>query len=171
VGRMEDIDFTKLRFLVIDDLPFTRQLIVRLVEELGVKKVSVAAEGEKGLTTFDDSVESFDLIICDLEMPNMDGFEFVSKLRQKAPNPNADVPVLIVTGHSEPGIDHRAVESGIHGYLMKPVSKQVLEKRIIAALKSPVIDLEKIKEDLEKLKSADDNPEKSKAPGTDDQVY
>ena len=70
---MEDIDFTKLRILVIDDLPFTRQLIVRLVEELGVKKVSVAADGAKGLTIFDDSVEGFDLIICDLEMPNMDG--------------------------------------------------------------------------------------------------
>ena len=45
---------------------------------------------------------------------------------------------------------------------MKPVSKQALEKRIIAALKSPVIDLEKIKEDLEKLKSADNDPEKSR---------
>lgn len=168
---MEDIDFTKLRILVIDDLPFTRQLIVRLVEELGVKKVSVAADGAKGLTIFDDSVEGFDLIICDLEMPNMDGFEFVRKLRQKATNHNAGVPVLIVTGHSEPGVVHRAVESGIHGYLMKPVSKQALEKRIIAALKSPVIDLEKIKEDLEKLKSADNDPEKPAAPDSDDNVY
>ena len=168
---MADVDFTKLRILVIDDLPFTRQLIVRLVEELGVNKVSAAADGDKGLSTLDDSVEGFDLIICDLEMPNMDGFEFVRNLRQKAPNPNADVPVLIVTGHSEPGIVHRAVESGIHGYLMKPVSKKALEKRIIAALKSPVIDPEKIKEDLEKLKSADNDPEKPTPPDSGDKIY
>ena len=151
-GHVKEIDFKKLRILVIDDLSFTRQLIIRLVEELGVEKVSVAADGAKGLTVFDESVEGFDLIICDLEMPIMDGFEFVSKLRQKAPHPNADVPVLIVTGHSEPEIVHQAVETGIHGYLMKPVSKQELERRIIAALSSPVIDPEKLDVDFEKLK-------------------
>ena len=148
---MVDVEFKKLRILVIDDLPFTRQLIVRLVEELGVKMVSVAADGDKGLIAFDESVEGFNLIICDLEMPNMDGFEFVNKLRKKAPHPNADVPVLIVTGHSEPDIVHKAVDAGIHRYLIKPVSKQELEKRIIAALNSPVIDLDKVNEDLEKI--------------------
>ena len=144
-GHMGKVDIKKLKFLVIDDLPFTRQIIVRLLEELGVETVSVAADGAEGLTIFDDSVDGFDLIICDLEMPNMDGFEFVRNLREKAPLPNADVPVLIVTGHSEPEIVHRAVEAGIHGYLVKPVSKQALEKRIIAAMSSPVIDPDKLK--------------------------
>ena len=142
---MEIVDIKKLKFLVIDDLPFTRQIIVRLLEELGVQRVNVAADGVEGLKAFDDSVEGFDLIICDLEMPNMDGFEFVMKLRERAPHPNADVPVLIVTGHSETEIVHKAVEAGIHGYLVKPISKQALEKRIIAALSSPVIDHDKLK--------------------------
>ena len=142
---MEEVDLTQLRILVIDDLPFTRQLIVRLLEELGVQSVNVAADGVEGLKAFDESVDGFDLIICDLEMPNMDGVEFVKKLREKAPLPNADVPVLIVTGHSEPEIVQNALEAGIHGYLVKPVSKQALEKRIIAALTSPVIDPEKLK--------------------------
>ena len=142
---MEEVDIKKLKILVIDDLPFTRQLIVRLLEELGVEWVNVAADGVEGLKAFDDQVDGFDLIICDLEMPNIDGVEFVRKLRQKAPLPNADVPVLIVTGHSEPEIVHKALDAGIHGYLVKPVSKQALEKRIIAAMSSPVINPEKLK--------------------------
>ena len=142
---MEEVDIKKLSVLVIDDQSFVRQLFGRLLEELGVEKVSLATDGAEGLKLLDDSVDGFDLIICDLEMPNMDGFQFVRKLRDKAPSKNAGTPVLIVTGHSEQDSVKSAVEVGIHGYLVKPISKQALEKRIIAALSSPVIDLEKIK--------------------------
>ena len=144
-GHMDEVDIKKLKVLVIDDLPFTRQLIVRLLEELGVESVIVAADGVEGLKAFDDSVVGFDLIICDLEMPNMDGFEFVRNLRDKPPFSDADIPVLIVTGHSEAESVQDAVEAGIHGYLVKPVSKKALEKRIIAAMSSPVIDPGKFK--------------------------
>ena len=144
-GHMEEVDIKKLSVLVIDDQSFVRQLFGRLLEELGVEKVSLATDGAEGLKLLDDSVDDFDLIICDLEMPNMDGFEFVRKLRDKAPSPNSDTPVLIVTGHSDPESVKGAVEAGIHGYLVKPISKLALEKRIIAALNSPGIDPEKIK--------------------------
>ena len=107
--------------------------------------VSSATDGVNGLKLLDESEDGFDLIICDLEMPNMDGFEFVRKLRGKAPSNNADTPVLIVTGHSEEESVHSAIEAGIHGYLVKPVSKQALEKRIIAALSSSAIDPEMLK--------------------------
>ncbi len=144
-GTMAEIDIKRLDILVIDDEPFMRRLISRVLDELEVEKVSMAADGAEGLTKIDESLNGFDLIICDLEMPNMGGFEFVRKLREKAPSSNADTPVLIVTGHSEPEIVHRAVEAGIHGYLVKPISKQALKKRIIAALSSPAIDPEKLK--------------------------
>ncbi len=142
---MADIDIKNLRILVIDDEPFLRKLIIRVLYELEIERITEADDGAEALSKIDDSANDFDLIICDLEMPNMDGFEFVRKLREKTPSPNADVPVLIVTGHSEPESVQSAVEAGIHGYLVKPVSKQALEKRIVAALSSPVIDPEKLK--------------------------
>ena len=142
---MEEVDFKKLEILVIDDEPFMCRLITRVLSELELEKLSVAADGAEGLTKIMESPNGFDLIICDLEMPNMGGFEFVRKLRNTAPSPNADTPVLIVTGHSDPESVKGAVEAGIHGYLVKPISKQALEKRIIAAMASPGIDPEQLK--------------------------
>ena len=142
---MADIDFKNLRILVIDDEPFMRKLIIRVLYELEIQNVTEADDGAEALEKVKDSMNDFDLIICDLEMPNMDGFDFVKRLRGMTGFPNAAIPVLIVTGHSDPESVKGAVEAGIHGYLVKPISKQTLEERIIAALTSPLIDPESFK--------------------------
>ena len=142
---MADIDINNLRILVIDDEPFMRKLIIRVLYELEIVRVAEAGDGAEALEKVKDAMNALDLIICDLEMPNMDGFEFVKRLREMTGFPNADIPVLIVTGHSDPESVKSAVEAGIHGYLVKPVSKQALEKRIVAALTSPEIDPERLK--------------------------
>lgn len=142
---MSDVDFTKLRILTVDDEPFMRQLLTRVLGELEVAKVTEAVDGDDGLTKFTNARNAYDLIICDLEMPNMDGFEFVRRLREKKFLPNANIPILIVTGHSDPESVQSAVKAGIHGYLVKPVSKEALEKRISAALTSSAIDPKRVK--------------------------
>ena len=142
---MADIDIKNLRILVIDDEPFMRKLIIRVLYELEIERVTEAADGAEALQKVEDSMNALDLIICDLEMPNMDGFEFVKNLRGMKEFPNANIPVLIVTGHSETESVQGAVEAGIHGYLVKPISKKTLEQRIVAALTSPRIDPEKLK--------------------------
>ena len=142
---MGDIDFTILRVLVIDDETFTRQIIDRLLYELGIDNVTMASDGLDAMTKFSMTIENFDLVICDLKMPNMDGFEFVKLLREKTQLPSKNVPVLIVTGYSGEDIVQKSVQSGIHGYLVKPVTKTQLEKRIVMALTSPGIDPEILK--------------------------
>ena len=137
---MADFDFKTLRILVIDDEPFMRKLIIRVLYELEIERVAEANDGAEALEKVKDSMNALDLIICDLEMPNMDGFEFVKCLREMTGFPNADIPILIVTGHSDPESVKGAVEAGIHGYLVKPISKQALEERIMAALTSSLID-------------------------------
>lgn len=142
---MANIELKNLNVLVVDDEPFMRGLIKRVLAEIEIKKVSEAGDGNEALSKVQDAGTNLDLIICDLEMPNMDGFEFVKRLRDLTGFPNASIPVLIVTGHSEAESVKGAVEAGIHGYLVKPISKQALEKRIIAAINSPLIDPEKLK--------------------------
>ena len=141
---MMDFDFTKLRILVIDDELFMRQLTHRVLDELGINQVTAAEDGFDALTKFSPTRKNFDLVICDLEMPNMDGFEFVRRLRFKNELPNWNVPVLIVTGLSGEDSVLSAIESGIHGYLVKPISKLALEKRITAAMTSPPIDPQRL---------------------------
>ncbi len=137
---MSPPDITALDILVIDDEPFIRKLIGRMLYELNVKHVVDAEDGADGLTKVKQSRYGFDVIICDLEMPNMNGFEFVRKLRSDKTLSNPGVPVLILTGHSDEDNVHDSVKLGIHGFLTKPVSKTNLEKRILSAMTSPPID-------------------------------
>jgi len=137
---MSPPDINTLDILVIDDEPFIRKLIGRMLYELNVKHVVDAEDGADGLTKIRQSRYGFDVIICDLEMPNMNGFEFVRKLRSDKTLANPGVPVLILTGHSDEDNVQDSVKLGIHGFLSKPVSKTNLEKRILAAINSPPID-------------------------------
>ena len=139
---MAKVDMTSLTILVIDDEAFVRNLLVRLLREIGVGVVVTAGDGSEGLTKVSKGT---DLVICDLEMPQMDGFEFVRTLRSSSTIPRPDVPVLIVTGHSEEETVRGAIGLGINGYLVKPVSKQALEARISAAITLPMIDPAKLK--------------------------
>ena len=137
---MTDTDFSSLNVLVVDDEVFMRQLIVRVLTEIGVKQIYDAENGNEGVTTLKNFGRTIDLVLCDLEMPEMDGFEFVRQVRGKADVPNPDIPVLIVSGHTDEDHIRKAVELGIHGFVAKPVSRKLLEDRITAALTSSTID-------------------------------
>ena len=96
----EKPNFALLTILVIDDEAFMRTLIVRILTEIGVADVITARDGAEALEKLAEENTLPDLIICDLEMPEMDGFEFVRRLRSHDHAVLQDLPVLIVTGHS-----------------------------------------------------------------------
>ena len=135
-----DIKFGNLHVLVIDDEEFIRKLIVRLLYEMGVSDLIEAKDGAEALGLVKQMRKKVDIIICDLEMPNMSGLEFVHHLRNDPDVAVPDTPVLILTGHSQEENVQGAVELGIHGFLTKPISKGLLEKRIASALTSSPID-------------------------------
>ena len=130
--------------MVIDDEAFMRTLIIRILAEIGVSDIITARGGAEGLEKLGEEDRPPGIIICDLEMPEMDGFEFVRRLRSHGSALFQDIPILIVTGHAEPQNVYDAVDAGIHGYLVKPVSRQSLESRLTAALSSAPIDPTKI---------------------------
>ena len=80
---MATVDMTSLKILVIDDEAFMRQLIVRVLKDLGAGGVHEAGNGSEALKQLTERSNDLDLVICDLEMPTMDGFEFVQELRVK----------------------------------------------------------------------------------------
>jgi CheY-like chemotaxis protein len=121
------------------------QLIVRMLNDLEISEVTTAKNGSEGLTEVEQSRKDFDLIICDLEMPMMNGFEFVDDLRKSTDTVSARTPVIILTGHSHEQAVRNAVELGIHGFLAKPLTEGALEKKIVSALTSPPIDPEVLK--------------------------
>lgn len=133
---MTDIDFSGLHVLLVDDEAFMRRLVRSLLRDLGCARVLEAENGSDGLKLVAEEGERIGLVICDLQMPVMDGFEFVRRLRTHDDLHRLSVPVLILSGRRDSDSVRNALNLGIHGFVVKPVSRQVLRERMTAALRA-----------------------------------
>jgi len=119
--------------LVIDDELMMRRLVGQLLAEIGFKTIVYAEDGAEGLKTLENN-DAIDIVICDLEMPLIGGLEFLNMLRSSSYIRDPNMPVVVVTGHSEEQNVHKAVKIGVHGFLVKPISRKNLESRVFHAL-------------------------------------
>ena len=133
---MKENPLKKIHILVVEDEKFMRSLICRLLYELQTRKTTDVENGEEGIKMLAADAPHVDVILLDIEMPEMDGLEFLQLVRHsKGTLQDPDVPVIMLTGHSGDDKVKRAMELGIQGYLLKPVSKKAMLTRIIRALK------------------------------------
>jgi len=123
-----------LGVLLIEDDDFTRKLISRLLHDIKVRVVFEAADGVQALDILRKNGDDVDIAICDLEMPRMGGLDLLHALRTATGNPLAELPVVVLTSHREAEVVKRAIAYGISGYLVKPVSKADLTKRLEFAM-------------------------------------
>ena len=126
---MRDGNHGGARLLVVDDNKVNRLLLTRNLELMG-HKVATAENGRVALQTL--RREAFDLMLLDIEMPEMDGFEVLSELVKDLHL--RDVPVIVTS--SLEGVDNvvRCIELGAEDYLTKPVNPVLLKARIGASL-------------------------------------
>jgi len=99
--------------LIIDDEKAIRKALTEILSAEGYR-TEEAGDGEEGLKKFKE--RSYDVVLCDIKMPKLDGIEFL----QKATESNADVPVIMISGHGniETAVD--AVKKGAFDYISKP---------------------------------------------------
>lgn len=124
----------RLRVLVVEDERFTRQLVLRLLRDLGCREIQDAVDGADGLARLQQMHPPPDLVLLDLAMPGMNGFEFIQRVREMSAPERRDVPIVVLTGHGTEAAVRRAAELGISGYVVKPVARATLEKQILRAL-------------------------------------
>lgn len=119
-----------MKLLVVDDEPSVRKLLKRFFEARGYD-VAVAENGLLGWTATRD--EGPDLVVSDVAMPEMDGYELVRTIRR---NPStATIPVILLSAHSEANELVAGYESGADDYVTKPVSIDALLARVRALLR------------------------------------
>jgi two-component system, NtrC family, nitrogen regulation response regulator NtrX len=99
--------------LIIDDEKAIRKTLSEILSFEGYK-VDEAADGEEGLKKFKE--KTFDLVLCDIKMPKLDGIEFL----QKAGETNPDVPIIMISGHGNIETAVEAVKKGAYDYISKP---------------------------------------------------
>ena len=99
--------------LIIDDEKSIRKTLTEILSFEGYKIVE-AGDGEEGLAKFAE--KSFDLVLCDIKMPKIDGIEFL----EKAKNINPDIPIIMISGHGNIDTAVEAVKKGAFDYISKP---------------------------------------------------
>ena len=119
----------KCRALIVDDSSVMRKIIERSLRQAGVdlEQVLEASNGLEGLAVLRDNV--VDLILSDINMPAMDGLEFVRNLRT-VPNA-AGVPVVMITTEGSEARVVEALSSGARGYIRKPFTPEQIKERVL----------------------------------------
>jgi CheY-like chemotaxis protein len=132
---MLKIDFEHLRFLVVDDNAYMRQIVRTLLHGLGVRDVNEAEDGADGLAQFETCEP--DIVITDWVMPMLDGLELIRALRNPAHSKNAYVPIILLTAYADRKRVFAARDAGITEILCKPLSAKALHDRIANIVLNP----------------------------------
>ncbi len=121
-----------LRVLVVEDDPLNARLLALLLERLGHRPVRVAS-GEAALARL-VADSAFDVVLLDLQLPGMDGLEFVRRLRQLPQPWAAALPVVAVTAAVLPEDRRRCLAAGMAGFVEKPVERAALAAALARAV-------------------------------------
>ena len=114
-----------LRILVAEDNPVNQRLAVRLLEKWG-HRVVVASNGREAVATAEK--QDFDLLLMDVQMPQVDGLEATAAIRRREKATGAHIPIIAVTARAMKGDRERCIEAGMDGYISKPIRGQELFK-------------------------------------------
>ena len=133
---MSEESLGSVHILVVEDEAFSLEAIRKVLNNIGATSVATASNGADALKLLEDADCNLDLIICDIEMPEMSGYEFVRMLRYGTVPRFKDLPVLMLTGHDTPKNLRRARTHKIDGFLVKPPTAESLRRGILDALKA-----------------------------------
>ena len=121
---------SNLKFLVVDDFSTMRRIVRNLLKELGHASVDEAEDGVAALSKL--KRDSFDFVISDWNMPNMDGLQLLQAVR--ADPALSALPVLMVTAEAKKENIIAAAQEGASGYIVKPFTAATLDEKITKIL-------------------------------------
>lgn len=118
----------QLRVLVADDTTTSRMLITDALQDMGIRQIVLARDGEEALRLMMD--QPCHLILSDFNMPKLDGLGLLKAIRSYGPTRNT--PFIILTGKSDRALVERAAALGVNNYLTKPFTTPQLKRAIEA---------------------------------------
>ncbi|MCK5830234.1 MAG: response regulator [Methylococcales bacterium] len=131
---LDNFDVEDIRVLLVDDSLMARKHIIRVLNGMGIIHITQAKDGREGLDIFSQLEDRIDLIVTDLNMPEMDGIELTEAIRNELDNPY--IPILMVTSENNEARLNNVHQAGITSIFDKPfdpktvkeVLKQVLDE-------------------------------------------
>jgi len=113
--------------LLAEDNAVNQRLAARLLEKCG-HRVSLANNGREAVAAFVQ--QTFDLVLMDVQMPEMDGFEAAAAIREYERASAIRVPIIALTARAMPGDEERCLRAGMDAYVSKPIDSAVLDRTI-----------------------------------------
>ena len=122
----------EIQALIVDDSSVMRKIVERSLRQAGLDTLVVheAGSGTEGLELLKS--RPFDLILSDINMPSMDGLEFLRQIRTQ--NLASDVPVVMITTESSEEHVKQAILAGAQGYIRKPFTAEQVKERVLPLL-------------------------------------
>jgi two-component system chemotaxis response regulator CheY len=122
----------EIRVLIVDDSSVMRKIVERALRQAGLDSLVVheAGCGKDGLGVL--RAKAIDLILSDINMPSMDGLEFVRQLR--AQDLARGVPIVMITTESSEEHVKQAIQAGAHGYIRKPFTADQVKEKVLSLL-------------------------------------
>lgn len=128
-------DLTELSFLIIEDNSHMLSIIKTMLKGLGIQKIYEATDAADAFEEFQET--HIDIIILDYSLETLDGVEFCRLVRQAKDTPNAYVPIIMLTAHTERVRVTEARDAGITEFLCKPICAKDLYHRILETIEHP----------------------------------
>jgi CheY-like chemotaxis protein len=128
-GRAGSQEKPRQRILLAEDNVVNQKLAIRLLERFGYS-VTLADNGRKAVDIA--KTQSFDLILMDVQMPEMGGFEATAKIRglESKQAGRGHTPIVAMTAHAIQGYREKCLEGGMDGYISKPIHAESLKQTI-----------------------------------------
>jgi CheY-like chemotaxis protein/signal transduction histidine kinase len=127
------VEGTGLRVLLAEDNQVNQAVASRMLKKMG-HSVVVAANGVEAVALV--AAQPFDLVLMDIQMPQMDGFGATRKIRAEEVRTGSHLPIIAITAHTIKGDRERCLEAGMDEYVPKPVDAKALERAIAIAMRS-----------------------------------
>ena len=131
-ARSDDLHLASVRVLVVDDEQDSRDFVAFVAEQAGAKVTAVGSASE-ALQLL--STTPFDILLCDIGMPDMDGYMLVRQMRALPPEQGGQIPAIALTAYAGDFNQKQALAAGFQHHLAKPVQPNELVKAIVTLLR------------------------------------
>lgn len=132
VSKRQAVEMADAYVLIAEDNHDSAQLLRGVLEDMGISRIDLVADGRAALYALQNCSPPYDLVLCDWDMPEMSGIDVHRSVKSLAKL--RDTHFVMVTAISAAGRIREAIQQGVSDYLVKPIDIDVLEKKIKAAL-------------------------------------